>query len=251
MKIRSILSVDWDFFFPEWGWNPKHPHCLLYDWGCREAPFFIRDVWDTRVTPFLNNNLLLPGTSGEEATFWKRFQFRRRARLYTAESHSQCVQQDWLTASAIWNYDAHHDLGYTKAAKDDVIKGINRCDNWLLTYALLGAKVEVKYPRWKTNATTVEPYPVGLPRHLENSWVRRSMYDGKAPNVEFDAVFICRSGAWVPPWLDADYQRFLDRCPLKQVELQPLVERPKWTQKYQQDLVDHDRMVQACLEATK
>lgn len=249
MKIQNILSIDWDFFFPEWGWNSKHPHWLLYDWSYREAPWFITSAWDDRAVGFLKNNLPLPGTGGEQLSFWNRFHFRRGAKLYTAESHSQCMQQDWLQAQCVWNYDAHHDLGYNKSDKDLILKGINRCDNWLLTYALLGAKIEVKYPRWKTGAMKVETRPPGLPQHLENSWVRRSMDDGKTPGVEFDTVFVCRSGAWVPPWLDVDYQAFLNSCPLKQVELQPLVKR-RWSKEYQQELVVHNLMVQQIFKET-
>ena len=199
---------------------------------------------------FLRNNLPLPGTSGEEMTFWDRFQFRRGAKLYTAESHSQCVQQDWLNASCVWNYDAHHDLGYRPEDIDGVITGHNTCQNWLLSYALLGAQIKVQYPRWKIKALEVETTPA-CPQHLfDRGWVTRRIDDGIPPPIVFDAVFICRSGAWVPPWLDSNYQKFLDSCPLKQVELQPLVKR-QWSKEHQQELVDHDRMVQACLEVTK
>jgi hypothetical protein len=246
MKIRNILSVDWDFFFPEYGWNPKHPYWLLYDWGHREAPFFINGVWDSRAEGFLHNNLPLPGLSGEQTTFWNRFYFRRGAKLYTAESHSQCVQQDWLQALAVWNYDAHHDLGYHKKDIDQVLKGVNRCDNWLLTYTLLGVKVEVRYPYWKTRAVEVETRPPCLPSHLENSWVRCSLDDGATSGVEFDAVFVCRSGAWVPPWLDSEYQLFLNSCPLKQVELQPLVKRT-WNE---QEVRNHMQFVDKYMELT-
>ena len=56
-----------------------------------------------------------------------------------------------------------------------------------------------RYPVWRTAAFELEPEPV-VP-------VDRAFDDGTVPPVVFDAVFVCRSGAWVPPWHD---QAFID-----------------------------------------
>jgi hypothetical protein len=95
-----------------------------------------------------------------------------------------------------WVYDLNTDGVYANSAPellshiDDLLQsgialrdiGVNRCDNWLLTCTLLGAKIEVKYPHWKTQALKVETKPPCLPEHLEDSWVRRSV-DGGVPTL--------------------------------------------------------------------
>jgi len=35
-----------------------------------------------------------------------------------------------------------------------------------------------------------------------------------ALNKSFDRVFICRSGAWIPTWLDDKFDKFISDCPL-------------------------------------
>ncbi|MFE6664221.1 hypothetical protein ACFVFH_11770 [Streptomyces sp. NPDC057697] len=32
--------------------------------------------------------------------------------------------------------------------------------------------------------------------------------------MAFDLVFVCRSGAWVPPWADASFTDFLHSAPM-------------------------------------
>jgi hypothetical protein len=44
--------------------------------------------------------------------------------------------------------------------------------------------------------------------------VSMTIDNGQAPNVVFDAVFVCRSGAWVPSWCDEQFGVFLEACPV-------------------------------------
>lgn len=37
----------------------------------------------------------------------------------------------------------------------------------------------------------------------------------------FHRVFVCRSGAWVPPWADPGFFAFLEEAPLPKVALGP------------------------------
>jgi hypothetical protein len=87
-----ILSVDWDFFFPVPNADPQL--WALYDWQQGENPFFSSGfVWVTRATGFTMNGLPLPGTTGEEQTFWSRFRFKEDCWLWVAESHSEIANQ--------------------------------------------------------------------------------------------------------------------------------------------------------------
>lgn len=37
------------------------------------------------------------------------------------------------------------------------------------------------------------------------------------PRMEFDAVSICRSGAWVPAWCDEQFVEFVKSCPVGEI----------------------------------
>lgn len=235
LKPLRLLSVDWDYFFP----NPlladkaEDPTVMLYDWGHREAPFFIVHVWDDRAAGFVRNKLPLPSTSGEEKTFWSRFRFAKGARLWYAESHSFMVyKQDWGRAAEIWNFDAHHDAGYGDgdASFERLRQGVIHCDDWLMWYLLVGAKAEVVYPRWHDKALQIDGLSKLLTKLQASSvstavQLNRRIDDGSPVEVEFDDVFVCRSGAWVPPWLDARFHEFIRACPLPRNQLQHLPER--------------------------
>ncbi|GGV43813.1 hypothetical protein GCM10010245_68720 [Streptomyces spectabilis] len=48
--------------------------------------------------------------------------------------------------------------------------------------------------------------------------VSMSIDSGEAPTVTFEAVFVCRSRAWVPSWCDHQFTEFLEACPARLVE---------------------------------
>src|ERR1017187_10349837 len=88
MSGSNLLSVDWDFFFPELSYDPELRS--LYDWGHQDGGiFFLHDVWYDRAAGFILNNMPLPTTSGDEATFWSRFRFARGCR---SEEHTSELQ---------------------------------------------------------------------------------------------------------------------------------------------------------------
>ena len=212
----NLLSVDWDFFFPE----PKlsDPESLMFDWGHHEAPFFIDSAWHHRAAAFLRHGMPLPGLSGEQEGFWSRFRFSPKAELIWAESHSNIglpeVEQG---VARVWSYDAHHDAGYGKLSDllPNLSRGMIHCDDWALFYTMTKASrfhrrsrdIRVVYPRWKSWAMEAEIQP---------AWpVSRAVDDGKVLRPVIHRVFVCRSGAWVPSWLDAEWWSFLRACPIE------------------------------------
>lgn len=210
--MSNLLVIDFDYFFPE----PELDPTFLYDWGHREAPLFIEFLWGSRATAFIANGLDLPTTTGEEATFWNRFQFKTDARLFVSESNSQAANEqitDFLTEDGpideVWLYDAHHDCGYSGPDMDWrslAYKGEFSCEDWMLLYHTMGCDLHVRYPSWKPWALTGEPEPpIAVDRQV----------DTDEPEVEFDAVFLCRSGAWVPSWCDKQFFRFLGDAPFE------------------------------------
>ena len=228
MRRHNLLVVDYDYFFPEPEWDD--PQGMLYDWGHKEAPFFIEGIWGGRAEGFLMNNLPLPDLTGEELTFWDRFTITPDAKLWYADSNS-CAVNPSITGKrqpfdTVWLYDAHHDSGYDglesaslRRQRINVILSEGRfyCDNWTTLYAAAcGSLIYVRYPAWKPWAMEAEPQPLFD--------IDRKVDDGTSPDVVFDRVFVCRSGAWVPPWhnIDARFEQFVERAPVKKkVDLTP------------------------------
>jgi hypothetical protein len=192
----NILSVDWDYWFP---------NSLDFDWGHRESMFFIEPIWSIRAG---NRGI----TSGKRAidvmvprrsfkTFWDQFEDLSVVNLVVAESHLSLLA--WLREVAaknvkIWNYDAHHDLGYGMQEEN--------CGNWALKAFQEGILDDYRlvYPQWRVTDPENEkgiPVPDDLPFEY--------YFEQPQINEKIDVVFICRSGSWTPSWRDSSWMRFI------------------------------------------
>jgi hypothetical protein len=182
----KILSIDWDFFFPD---------STPYDWGHRESPLFIDMLWPTRVT---NHNLLTKKPVIEEyqpevpTDFW-RIVTNHPSRVLIAESH--CRMFDLLIfpePAEVVNLDAHHDLGYAPGDKN---LNLIHAGNWAWAARKLKCMSDytLHYPEWRRGHEE--------PRRKDKTKV---VYGLPEP-AEYDLVFICRSGAWTPPWYDDQF----------------------------------------------
>lgn len=209
MSKFNLLSVDWDFFFPELSLDPQQ--WALYDWGHRDGgTLFGEWIWYHRAASFILNQLELPQTSGEEVGFWDRFNFAPDTELYYADSHMYAAHNRVVEDPAIWdsvhNYDAHHDCGYSKDAHKEFFQTGNiDCANWMMAYHFMGAKTHVVYPKWKTWAKE-KKLPISASQRFDN---------GKPVLRKFHRIFVCRSSGWTPSWLDDRYEKFVAECPVK------------------------------------
>jgi hypothetical protein len=195
----KILSVDWDFFFPD---------STVYDWGHAEHGFFLTEIaWNMRA---YNKPLMKDGPFAKDAyvvnkarlrNFWKRIcpYPQEVGMLVIAESHSDLYHiLKMQQGSYVWNFDAHHDLGYDNMKKLD-------CGNWAKT-AIKNKFIReynLVYPMWrqtKEEDTNYNPL-----------YVKRIVYDQGETlvNIPWDIVFICRSSAWTPAWSDSSWMRFI------------------------------------------
>lgn len=210
---RVLLSVDWDFFFP----IPEHDPHMLYDWGHSEGhDLHYGIIWTIRAADLLRVNDKLPGTSGEEKSFWNCFKFNEQATLFYSESHKDILHPLIRPYTKnILNFDAHHDAGYDHPiGKPSAV----RCDNWAEFLVRKGSNIRVIYPAWKPHAFDCEP--------TSQVEIERVVDDGGNCEQQVDAIFVCRSGAWTPSWLDDDFDDFIKSCPLsKQVQVGQLIER--------------------------
>lgn len=211
--VSNLLVVDWDFFTVMEEVGDNWP---LYDWGHSESnlyEFYSNLAWPGRAAGFKGRNMSLPPLSGEEVNFWDRFNIND-AVLFYADSNVRAFDEAVSPeVSEIWLYDAHHDCGYQGDKTMNLIesKGLVDCESWMIGYYLLNnvlpSRMHVRYPTWKTYAFDVEPEPaLKIDRQFD------SQFNGTTE--EINAVFVCRSSAWTPPWHDAAFTRFIQSAPV-------------------------------------
>jgi len=178
------------------------------------------------------------------------YNFDNVASLIVAESHSAAgpafyEAYDVLTARMLWelqqrtadkfvrpdciiNFDAHHDLGYCEWARleEMIEEGTCTCDMWLCALLDWFPKVEARivYPNWLREESSIERQWKSLTDKLPQYMLDRVEMgffedeDGSVSDVvchpkeeiEVQALFICRSGAWTPPWLDHQFINFVE-----------------------------------------
>lgn len=212
-RPRNALVFDWDYFFP----NPMataYPDddlprdVFMYDWTTSEhgnAERLPPYIWQTRAEGFLSWDLPLPYCTGWEQ-WWDRFPgIAVGAELTYADSNAYSAPEHFAPAgSGTWDridlYDAHHDAGYHHRPESD-------CGNWMVDHYRAGVRnLNVHYPAWRRTVDGVEPPP-----HIP---VKRDLDDGTSTvRKRYDAVFVCRSGAWVPSWCDGQFEQFLAAAP--------------------------------------
>ncbi len=198
----KVLSVDWDFFFPV----PEFDDECLYDWGHNERmSLMINGIWTMRAAGFLVMKKELPLLSGDEKEFWKRFKFKEGAKLYYADSHCFIFRPEICNQSLqeVWNFDAHHDA---YKSREDIIKSNSvSCESWATGMVLNGIKVKQFLPTWKSYSKEKPMVHVDIE------------VDPQKPfHKPFDQIFLCRSGAWTPTWLEENFWSFVESCPVSE-----------------------------------
>ncbi len=204
-----LLVVDFDYFFPV-PQRREDPLAPLFAWAHFETPYHLGEAWEGRALAFLLRGLPLPEARGWEG-FWERFSFAPGARLFYADSNALAFHPRVREGvEEVVLFDAHHDAGYRPLGEEPA------CDDWMVFYAQQGVALKVFYPPWRDPAQEPEPQ-VPLERALDPG--------GRVEGV-FHRAFLCRSGAWVPPWADGAFFRFLEAAPLSKETLEPLSPRP-------------------------
>ncbi len=192
-----LLVLDFDYFFPH---RP--------DWASFETPYHREEVWAERALSLLLRGLPLPQAEGWEG-FWARVAFAPGAVLYYADSNALAFHP--LVREGVEEVlllDAHHDGGYRPLGPEPA------CDDWVYFYTQLGVRVQLLYPPWRRPEE--EPPPLAP--------MLRGVDQGGFLGV-FHRVFLCRSGAWVPPWAERGFFELLRTAPLPKVALEPVEPR--------------------------
>ncbi|GAA2252779.1 hypothetical protein GCM10010232_46540 [Streptomyces amakusaensis] len=212
-----LLVVDWDYFFPTpAAGGPQGPHDDLFKWAVAEDEFHTETIWEARHRDFTAAGVELPQVTGWRG-FWRRFRFSAGTVLVYADSNAWAGllwPSDLGRAEEHWDsvhlYDAHHDAGYRQNHRSfeqwrTSGDGI-RCESWMLAHHWAGASLHVRFPPWRQS--------LDRPREEPLVPVDMTIDDGQPPTAAFDLVFVCRSGAWVPPWCDGAFTEFLHSAPL-------------------------------------
>ncbi len=182
-----LLVVDFDYFFPV-PQDPGDPLAPLFAWAHFGTPYYLLEAWEERALAFLLRGLPLPEARGWQG-FWGRFAFAPGAVLYYAESNALAFHPEVRRGvEEVVLFDAHHDAGYRPLGRPPPAT-----TGWSSTTARGPA----------SGSTTL---PGGTPPWSPSP---RCPWPGRwTPGEgagEFHRVFLCRSGAWVPPWADPGF----------------------------------------------
>ncbi len=225
------LSIDWDFFSreeEEW------------DFGHDETQTFFDIAWTARASMFLAQGQDLreetalhhadPMPSRFFASLRRAgYRFDNVRRVVVADSHKWAYQVfdrrvnpgPHTSTCRIVHFDAHHDLIYGGLEAQKCLKADHPdCGNWhLLTLARYDhLRSLIVYPSWKGTQEwdlhrDILTGSAGfkMRRYIE---AKTKVCVWPDPRVEkmagdVEMIFICRSGAWVPPWHDGAFRKFV------------------------------------------
>jgi len=214
-RKRVWLSVDWDFFQEE---------RIEWDWSHAErGEIYSQIVWLTR--PFHRGDDIRPLTSPDRyepkaSTFWKRFSLVKCSADTLAICDSHAVGLPYFyqlgkvegVADEIWNFDAHHDLGYVKLPllKKYVKAGKAEAGSWLYVLMKNYKKLRCKhiYPVWKKPDVEQCPWLEDADIKRRTEQLSAGQFD-EAGDVEITGLLIAKSEAWSPSWNDRDFSNFV------------------------------------------
>lgn len=198
---KCLLSVDWDYFVyakDSWGSYLENKKSLEDYWYKRyiQAKALGKDI---------EKAFLL---SPERNTFWskikKHFKFKKTAKAYVSDSHALSYQiAKESNCQAVYLFDSHADLGYGGLPSLDF--ELN-CSNWL-GKLLKEGHVKEAHIFLSPHATREPEYFKEMKRIFN---IRYRDLNELNERIEVSAIHICRSGAWTPPWLDSQFDQFID-----------------------------------------
>jgi hypothetical protein len=217
---RNLLVVDWDYFFynPLYAVHGDDPRFWLFDWGHRESKLFIDMLWSTRAASFMMNGFDLPKVDVPDM-WWDRFSISDNAICEVSDSNMYSgVVDNSESFDHVWLFDAHHDLFRIKTPEQlEQFKqsGEVTCEDWMFAHFIRGSKLHWRWPRWFYYGKN---YRRDIPKWV-NCDARKDDLGRIDPRMQFDAVSICRSGAWVPSWCDDEFEKFYLSCPAEIVQV--------------------------------
>lgn len=222
MDKQVWLSIDWDAFIPEkvgWDWGHsegQHPDLQAALWEIRVAGLLANDI-DVRQQTAFSEDM-------HPENFWSALQAAGYnldgAQCGIAESHRSAASffltSDNPRNARILHVDAHHDLGYQgKKSLNEHVKA-QRVDagNWLGVYLRLfpDVRADLVFPSWKPTAIedTLQQAPMTKSVRKRITLAQWPAVPAAPADCVVTHVFVCRSGAWSPPWHDQAFATFIE-----------------------------------------
>lgn len=195
---KYFLSLDWDYFID------VH---TLYSHSYRETERDILVKWYNEYFWGLENGqsiernyILSPDYERFKEKVVPQLKITGKLPLVVSESHEvayECVKQSGC--EAVYLFDAHSDLGYggLEALEYEV-----NCGNWLgklLKEELIHEAYIIYSPYTKECVEEFEEQMNAFSIHFI------SETDLLESPITFEAVHLCRSGPWTPPWYDESF----------------------------------------------
>lgn len=203
---KSLLTIDWDYFIKVYSKELKSyqesEYNILSEWykdylDCKERGVNIKKLF---------------GLSKEVEHFWEKIEenidIKEKEPIILSDSHKVAYNiAKQKKCDTIYLIDAHSDLGYggIKSLEFEV-----NCANWL---GKLFKEKEIK-----------KAYIIYSPYTHEQIQDFKEIIDTydieflsfkelikKKKEIKIDALHICRSGSWTPPWYDKEFLKFLYR----------------------------------------
>jgi len=206
--MKTLLTVDFDFFVPE---DP------FLDLAHKEDLFFLKTIWHART--HLIDQLKC---NGQEQGFWKQLSSLMHMQtkdLFISDSHAsvaQLLQQEDFNRVIL--IDAHHDCWLQEDA--------NRvgCEDWACWWLQQNPYNHLIwiYPDWQD----ISAYPT--PFHLYKQ-IHTTTDLQHIKNLTAQAIHVCRSGCWVPPWCDQTFITFVKDLQEQQPQLHTsMIQEDDW-----------------------
>jgi len=201
----GVLSIDFDF------WIPEDP---MLDMGHFESELFIRVLWQTRLVSDINLKKTLtvsmtetPNPRGLANFLSGKGLTAAPNQMAVAESHASILHYlEGLNNLDIIHIDAHHDFGYGENVKDD-------CAGWVrkLVEENRVRRVRLFYPTWRQKERMDVDWREETDERVEQ-WRANGVVvevhhglENVPDNFHVEKTFVCRSGAWSPPWTDMTF----------------------------------------------
>jgi|SRR5215471_898892 len=225
--MKSFVTIDYDFFIRHGMFDTislpdgsTMPGQYVFDWQMSETrnPLVEDAIWKIRAHNFKKLGLDVRELTAPEITI-PDFAERVGARMgdvtpmsFYGDSHGWAgiLARDFSKLHGplnVVNFDAHHDLGYDgdPLARNEKTGNIH-CDDWAIIGLAQGwiGNYTVVYPdwlglkEWNDRRTESRKKQAKFPRQIHaTTW---SKWRSRIRDVE--AMYFCRSSAWVPPWYD-------------------------------------------------
>ena len=222
---RSLLSIDWDYFiyseYESWGSLTENDRNLIDLW-------YKRYLQEKSRGKDIGKSFYL---SGDLDRFWERiknrFIFTEDIKVYVSDSHalSYDIAKEH-NCTVVYLFDSHADLGY--GGLSSLNFEVN-CSNWLgkLLKDAQIRKANIIYSPYTTEKPEFfealnSMYNIQYFESLEDLDNKKELHNGKdldnksfdnseqGKGIMVDAVHICRSGAWTPPWFDEKFMHFVN-----------------------------------------